>query len=30
MVKTEEEKEVLVLLEPADFLKRLYSLTQVM
>ncbi|XP_052535990.1 probable crossover junction endonuclease EME2 isoform X2 [Tympanuchus pallidicinctus] len=27
-VKTEEEKEVLVLLEPADFLKRLYSLTQ--
>ncbi|OXB55083.1 hypothetical protein ASZ78_012020 [Callipepla squamata] len=28
MVKTEEEKEVLVLLEPADFLKRLYSLTQ--
>ncbi|NXJ12810.1 EME2 endonuclease, partial [Odontophorus gujanensis] len=29
MVKTEEEKEVLVLLEPADFLKRLYSLTQV-
>lgn len=29
MVKTEEEKEVLVLLEPADFLKRLCSLTQV-
>ncbi|XP_015732703.1 probable crossover junction endonuclease EME2 isoform X2 [Coturnix japonica] len=28
VVKTEEEKEVLVLLEPADFLKRLYSLTQ--
>ncbi|XP_003210834.2 probable crossover junction endonuclease EME2 isoform X1 [Meleagris gallopavo] len=28
MVKTEEEKEVLVVLEPADFLKRLYSLTQ--
>uniref|UniRef100_A0A8V0Z047 Essential meiotic structure-specific endonuclease subunit 2 n=1 Tax=Gallus gallus TaxID=9031 RepID=A0A8V0Z047_CHICK len=28
MVKTEEEKEVLVLLEPADFLKRLCSLTQ--
>ncbi|NXL92994.1 EME2 endonuclease, partial [Alectura lathami] len=27
-VKTEEEKEVLVLLEPEDFLKRLFSLTQ--
>lgn len=29
MVKTEEEKEVLVLVEPEDFLKRLFSLTQV-
>ncbi|XP_075623265.1 structure-specific endonuclease subunit EME2 isoform X4 [Balearica regulorum gibbericeps] len=28
MVKTEEEKEVLVLVEPEDFLKRLFSLTQ--
>uniref|UniRef100_A0A8B9DFD7 Essential meiotic structure-specific endonuclease subunit 2 n=1 Tax=Anser cygnoides TaxID=8845 RepID=A0A8B9DFD7_ANSCY len=28
-VKTEEEKEVLVLVEPEDFLKRLFSLTQV-
>ncbi|KAM6350614.1 LOW QUALITY PROTEIN: putative crossover junction endonuclease EME2 [Alca torda] len=28
-VKTEEEKEVLVFLEPEDFLKRLFSLTQV-
>ncbi|NXV97317.1 EME2 endonuclease, partial [Calonectris borealis] len=27
-VKTEEEKEVLVLVEPEDFLKRLFSLTQ--
>ncbi|NWW91116.1 EME2 endonuclease, partial [Rhynochetos jubatus] len=29
VVKTEEEKEVLVLVEPEDFLKRLFSLTQV-
>ncbi|KAM9292139.1 putative crossover junction endonuclease EME2 [Morus bassanus] len=28
VVKTEEEKEVLVLVEPEDFLKRLFSLTQ--
>ncbi|NXL49219.1 EME2 endonuclease, partial [Podilymbus podiceps] len=28
VVKTEEEKEVLVLIEPEDFLKRLFSLTQ--
>ncbi|NXU24055.1 EME2 endonuclease, partial [Thalassarche chlororhynchos] len=28
MVKAEEEKEVLVLVEPEDFLKRLFSLTQ--
>ncbi|KAF1664654.1 putative crossover junction endonuclease EME2, partial [Aptenodytes patagonicus] len=28
MVKTEEEKEVLVLVEPEDFLKRLFSLSQ--
>lgn len=28
-MKTEEEKEVLVLVEPEDFLKRLFSLTQV-
>uniref|UniRef100_A0A8B9B9T4 Essential meiotic structure-specific endonuclease subunit 2 n=1 Tax=Anser brachyrhynchus TaxID=132585 RepID=A0A8B9B9T4_9AVES len=28
-VKTEEKKEVLVLVEPEDFLKRLFSLTQV-
>ncbi|NXJ43246.1 EME2 endonuclease, partial [Ciconia maguari] len=28
MVKTEEEKEVLVSVEPEDFLKRLFSLTQ--
>ncbi|KAK0677408.1 EME2 endonuclease, partial [Pygoscelis papua] len=28
MVKTEEEKEVLVLVEPEDFLKHLFSLTQ--
>lgn len=28
-MKTEEKKEVLVLVEPEDFLKRLFSLTQV-
>ena len=28
MVKTEEEKEVLVLVEPEDFLKCLFSLSQ--
>lgn len=29
MVKSEEENEVLVLVDPRDFLKRLFSLTQV-